>query len=106
MTMGRQLLEVMLEDGVSVPSEERDKVIIALDKAINDKKIYWIGNRQGIIGFATYKDKVDKIFLDYCFIYKEFRDRCNLLSLRKFFREIHDNFAWKSRKRNRLCFVK
>lgn len=106
MTVGEKLVVIMLEDGVEISSVEQEKAVNAINKAVDEKKIYWIGNKQGLIGFATYKEKEDKVLLNYCFIYKRFRDRCNLLSLRKFFRDKYDNFIWHSRRRNRMCFVK
>ena len=106
MSIGQQLLDIMLKDDVFIPLEEWKGIVRSLDRAIEDKNIYWIERDNKTIGFATYKEKADKIFLNYCFIYKKFRGKYNLLSLRKFFRGIHNNFAWKSKRRNRLCFVK
>ncbi len=106
MTIGEWLIDIMIKDGVSISQDEKYKAILSIDKAVRDKKIYMIEKDNSTIGFATYKEKSDGIFLNYCFIYKKFRGKNNLLGMRKFFREKSKNFIWRSRRRNRLCFVR
>lgn len=98
-----ELVNIMLKDGVEVPNQER--VSHDIDRAIQEGKVYWIEKDSKTIGFATYREKADRLLMEYCFIYKAFRDKANLLSLRQFFRSIHTNFVWHSRRRNRVCRV-
>jgi hypothetical protein len=98
-----ELVNIMLKDGVEMPDSE--KVSQDLDRAMQKGKIYWIQKDNKTIGFATYREKANRLLMEYCFIYKAFRNKANLLSLRQFFRRIHTNFVWRSRRRNRVCRV-
>jgi len=105
--MENKLFSIMLREGVNIPPEEREKVLSDLKTAVEQDKVMVIENKGEPIGFLTYVDK-GKILINYCLIYKAFRDRFSLLELRHYFRgKFKDTkFIWKSKKRNRMCFVK
>lgn len=99
--IGRELVNIMLKDGVVIPFQHN--VEEDIQKSITDKHIQFIEKDGHTIGFATYKDKNGKLLLHYCFIYKKFRDKGNLLHFRKLFRSLHDGeFYWRNRRRNKV----
>jgi hypothetical protein len=104
--MHNRLLEI-LEREVDFPIENKDKVLSDLEEAVRDKKVMVIEHKQDPIGFLTYKIKNSQVFICYCVIYREFRDRFNLLDLRHYFRKQFKGmrYSWKSKRRNRICCV-
>ena len=104
--IGEKFVDIMLKEGVPMTDKEREEASQALEIAGRTGRIYFIERANTTIGFASYIEKKDKIHLNYCFIYKEHRDKTNLLGMRKFFRSLKDKFTWKSRRRNRIVKVK
>lgn len=104
-TYGRAIVSIMQDEGVPFTAEEKKEAIRDIDTAVKEGRIEFIHKDGKNIGFATYSIG-EGIFLEYCFIYKRFRNRTNLVGLRKVFREKSNNFRWKSRRRGRLCEVK
>lgn len=106
MSTGEELVKIMEEDGVPISDGERGKVISDLNKAIDEKRIKIIEKENRSVGFMTWIPKSKGILINYCFVYKAFRDKCTFLSLRNMFREMSEMTYWKSRRRERFCYVK
>lgn len=101
------LFNLMIQEGVPLSEEERIKVMKAFEIAVAENKVIMIEKDGRQIGFLTYKFKDNNLFVNYCLIYKRFRDRCNLLSIGKFLRnKFGCRFIWKSRRRNRFANVR
>ena len=97
----------MLDEGVSIPPEEREKVLKDLDEAVKNERIYYIKKDGKTIGFLTYAHRPNRTLIQYAFIYKKFRDAINFLSLRGLFRDtFKSRFSGKSRRRGRVVNVK
>jgi hypothetical protein len=109
MNFGKFLLKKMIREGLDVPPERHAEVIDECNEAAEKNQIFIIEKGGQEIGFFTFFEIRDKIFFNNGVIYKEFRDRFNLLSIRKFFREMYPGrrLYWYSKKRNKkLCIVK
>lgn len=106
--IGRKLLDIMEHDGVPISDSEREKVTRDLDSAVKDGRIRFIVRDGKTIGFITYVENwKDNTLINYAFIYKKFRNKCNFVTLRKVFREaFRSRFIWKSRRRKRVCNVR
>ncbi len=106
---GQVLLDIMLRDGVPIGSEEREKVLSRLNEAVNTGHVLMIERDGGPVGFLTFRHLRGRVYVDYCFIYRVLRNRFNLLESRRLLRQRYghlDGFYWKSRKRNRMWFVR
>ena len=105
--IAQELIDVMLSEGVSIPPEEREKVLKDLDEAVKNDRIYYIKKDGKTIGFLSYVNKPNRTLIQYAFIYKKFRDAINFLSLRGLFRDtFKSRFSWKSRRRGKVASVK
>jgi hypothetical protein len=100
----------MLSEGVDI-KENHDELVKELDTAIQENRFYPIQKKNETIGFITIEEKIKagspRLFVNKCFILKRFRDRCNLLSLRQYFRNIYkgmDLFYWRSKRRSRMMY--
>ncbi len=109
MSIGEQILNKMIKEGADIPEGKKLEVAKEVEKAIEDKHFLIIEKDGKDIGFLTYFEKPDGIFVNNCIIYKNFRGIINLIYLRKFFREKYKGlkFYWRSKKRGaKLCIVK
>ena len=107
---GRNLLNFMLHEGVEI-KENHDDLIKEFDKALNDGRVHFIHKDGNEIGFLTYeqrfKDGKVKLLINKCLIYKKFREQFSLIGLREYFRQMFSvDFCWKSKRRNRMCYIK
>ena len=103
MTKGEYLVNIMEVEGVPFSGEEKNEAIKLIDRAVDSGRIEFLRQKDKVVGFVTYSEKM---FLEYCFLYKEFRKSTSLLGLRKTFRSMGDKFRWNSRRRGRLCIVR
>lgn len=103
---GRELLNIVLSEGVVV-KEEHDDLVKEFDKALEENRIYWIPKDGKTIGFCTYEKRDNRVLINKCVIYKQFRDRFSLISLCNYFRSLFkdvDYFYWINKRRgNRIC---
>ena len=88
--------------------------IIQLQDSINTGKFGFIVYKQKCVGFLSWRELYDEdgnlcVFLDNLIIEKEDRNKNNLLSLRKFFRDKYRGkvrFAyWSNDRRGRYSYV-
>jgi hypothetical protein len=105
-TDGEILVKIMKDDGVPISAEDREKVIHDIDTAIDNNHIIFLNRANTFIGFVTYIPRETDILLNYCFVYRRFRNKANLIGLRKLFRSMSNKFKWKSRRRGRICIVR
>lgn len=109
MSIGEQILNKMIKEGADIPTGKRAEVIEEVNKAVEDSHFFIIEKDGSDIGFLTYFEKGDKVFINNCVVYRKFRSVASLMSLRRFFRSAYEGkrFYWRSKKRNgKLCFVK
>ena len=104
---GQDLLNIILNEGVEV-KEKHEDLIKEFDKAISEDRVYFIPNGNNIIGFLTYEEKGDRLLINKCIIYKQFRHRFSLISLRHYFRNLYKDtqFYFKSKRRGKICYVR
>ena len=81
-----------------------DEVKQNIQKAIQNNKIHFIERNGQTIGFHTWEEKGDKIFINNLWIEKAYRNKDNLLSLRKYFRNMYLGkiHYWRNRKSKRM----
>jgi len=108
MTAGWILLKRMLEEGAEIPERQFDEVATEIDEAIAEKHFHIVRKDSKVIGFFTLFFKDNKLFINNCIIYQQFRDKNNLLYMRKYFRENFKDwrFFWESKKNNKMCCVR
>ena len=78
-----------------------DEVKQNIREAIKDNRIHWLEKNGKTIGFHTWEDEGDRIFINNMWIKEEYRDKDNLLNLRKYFRQMYPSgksFYWNKRK--------
>jgi len=104
---GLGLLNVLLDEEVEFKENHND-LIREFDKALDEKRVYPIKSNNDVIGFLTWERQDSKVLINKCVIRKQFRERFSLISLRHQFREMFNNtqFYWKSKKRNKFCYVR
>ncbi len=74
----------------------------SIREAIDENHIHFLEKDREIIGFHTWEDEGNRIFINNLWIEKEHRNNNNLLSLRKYFREKYPSgksFYWRNRKK-------
>jgi hypothetical protein len=108
--IGKDLLNIILSEGVEV-KEKHEDLIKELDKALDEDRVYFIPKGNIIIGFLTWEIKPKGLLINKCVIYKDFRRRFSMIGLHRYIRQLCqkvgcDNIYWKSKRRNKLCFVK
>lgn len=103
--LGQRLLECIINSGVNI--NNRQEVIDEINEAIEKGTLVTIFKKGSAIGFFTYFEHGDEVFMNNCLIFGE-KDRNNLLSLRNTFRERFKDkrFTWESLKRQRMVSVK
>ncbi len=109
MNIGTYILNKMIREGADIPEEKKAEVIEEVNEAITDNHFFIIAKNGKDIGFFSYFEIRGRIFMNNCVIFKEFRSRTNLLSLRRLFKDKYKGrqFYWRSKKRNeKLCLVK
>ncbi len=81
-----------------------DKVKDNIRIAVQENRIHWINKGNKTIGFHTWEEHNGKILINNLWIEEKYRNKDNLLNLRKLFRTIYPKtkFYWKSRKRKRM----
>lgn len=104
---GQDLLNIILNEGVEV-KERHEDLIREFDKAINEDRVCFIPKGNDLVGFLTWEKRKDKILINKCVVFKKYRSRFSLIELRHYFRYMFKGmqFYWKSRKRNRICYVR
>ena len=106
--IGKKLLQVILEEGVSLTDEKQQEVINDIEEAVKNGKLVVLYKEKEVMGFFTYFEKEKEVFINNCIIFGEHRNRTNLLNLRKKFREAYKGcrFSWESLKRQKMVSVK
>lgn len=93
-----------------VPRDKIDDILTEVVNAEQDGRLKVITVNGRIAGFFTYRyktlDGVLHLFINNCVVYEPYRSKNTFLSLRGEMRKMCGNIYWKSRKRNRMCFVK
>ncbi len=84
------------------------KVKQNIQEAISDHRIHYLERDGKTIGFHTWEEKGDKIFINNLWIEEQYRNKNNLLSLRKYFRDMYSGKVhyWRNRKRGEYEYFK
>ena len=75
-----------------------------IEDAIIDGRFEFLKKGDTIIGFYVWHNKDGQIFINNMCVLKMYRDKNNLLPLRKYLRDKlkkHNEFCWKNRKHNK-----
>lgn len=104
---GQDLLNIVLNEGVEV-KEKHEDLIQEFDEAIIENRVCFIPKGSDIVGFCTWEEKKGKVLINKCVVLKKYRSRFSLIELRHYFRDMFKDmqFYWKSRKRNKVCWVR
>jgi hypothetical protein len=106
---GQDLLDIVLLEGVDI-TETQKELVDEFDKAIEEDRVYFIPKGDDTIGFLTweYHEEEGRVLINKCVVYRKFRNKANFFQLRKYFRSLFKGveFYWKSKKRNRACYVR
>jgi len=109
MSVGEYVYKIMLDEGAQIPDHKRQEVINQVEDAAVNRRFLWLERAGKIIGFLTYMEKNNKVFINNCIIYKSYRNAFNFIALRRFFRSNFKGkqFYWENKRKNdKLCFVK
>ena len=108
---GRDLLNIILNEGVEV-EEDYKELTDEFDKALDEKRVYFIHKAGEVVGFLTHEEVDGKILINKCLINKEYRRLFNLVEmreeLRKYLKEFYgdtDSFFWRSKRRSRFYYT-
>jgi hypothetical protein len=82
--------------------DNRNKIHTSIANALCENRFSYLYNASGNkIGFYTWCDNQGKILINNLLIYRQYRNRINLLQMRNYFRNKYPNaeiFYWKNRK--------
>lgn len=107
----QNLIDLMIEQGLEIPN--RESVVESISDAVANDRIRALTKNNITIGFFTWrlfiKNEKKYVYIENLCILKKYRKSSNLLSLRKFFRNLYPNISfayWDSQKKNRWCAFK
>lgn len=109
MTIGQELLDVMLSEGARIPLYKQREVVSDLNRAAREQTLHHIIEKGIRIGFMSYFKIDKKVFVNNLIIFKRFRRKGSLLRVRRFIRNAFsdiDGIYWESKRRDRLCEVR
>lgn len=98
------LLDAILKDSPDISDEQCDDFIVQIRDAIKENRIVFIKKMNIPIGFLVHSTKNFKTFINNLFIFKKFRNKSNLLSMRKYLRDKINSseYKWENNKRKRF----
>lgn len=107
---GQDLLNIILNEGIEV-KEKHEDLIQEFDKAISEDRVYFISKDDVVIGFLTWEIRPKGLLINKCIIYKNFQSRFSMIGVHRYIRSLCqklgcENIYWRSKRRQRLCFVK
>jgi hypothetical protein len=102
MNLAEMLIKI-IEDSTKLKPEQRIYARMQLKDAILNNRLILIKNNEGFKGFLTYLTTDTGTFINNLFILKEFRNKNNLIYLRKILKNLFDKnkiIYWKNHKKN------
>jgi len=94
--------EVLVEKiGGDIPAKKKQEVARQIEQALRDNTFVFIERDGHPIGFFTYFMRDDKVLVNNCYIFKEYREKSNLLRSRHKIRRLGKPFYFTNGKRKR-----
>lgn len=108
------LIKIILEQDVKLKEDKKKEVIQQINNAFYDRTFRFLVKEGRTIGFFTwfkkYREDGIHIFINNMCILKEYKNKNNLLHLRKILmKDIYPNavcFSWYNRKKNKSIIIK
>lgn len=102
-------VKVMMISGVPLSLKQKIQSGRQFTQAANDDRLFILEKDRNAIGFFTWDKTQDGVFMNNMFILPTFRNKSNLLYIRKIFRGAFPDakkFYWKNRKHDRQHIVR